>query len=238
MYTDLDVAHLYTLLNGWSQADDFYLARVMAANQVLDVGCGPGQLLRRARAAGHAGRLVGVDPDQAALTIARNDSSIEWNTGVAATMAFVAEFDLVVMSGHAFQSFITDDDLVASLAAIHRALTPDGIFTFETRNPARREWEDWAAGEPFCITDHRGVPVTVSYQVLSVVGDVVTLTETTIAPDGEVLRVDEGKLRFIDPTLLADLLVSTGFSIESQFGDWDETPFDEDASELITIARA
>jgi len=238
MYTDLDVAHLYTLLNGWSRADDFYLARVMASNRVLDVGCGPGQLLRRARTEGHAGRLVGVDPDQAALTLARHDSSIEWHTGIAATMSFAAEFDLVVMSGHAFQSFITDDDLVASLAAIHRALAPGGMFAFETRNPARREWEDWAAGEPFSTIDHRGIPVIVSYQILSVAGDIVTLTETTATPDGTLLRVDEGQLRFIDPTLLSDLLVTSGFSIAARFGDWDETPFDPDAAELITIARA
>jgi SAM-dependent methyltransferase len=237
MYTDLDVAHFYTLLNGWSQADDFYLARVMAASRVLDVGCGPGQLLRRARSAGHVGRLVGVDPDLAALTLARNDSSIEWHTGIAASMQFNAEFDLVVMTGHAFQSFITDDDLVASLAAIHQSLVPGGAFAFETRNPARREWEDWASGQPLSITDHRGVPVTVSYQILSVDADVVTLTETTTATDGTVLRVDEGQLRFFDPGSLTDLLVSTGFSIESQFGDWDETLFGPDAAELITISR-
>ena len=39
----------------------------MAAPSVLDVGCGTGRLLHRAREAGHAGRLCGVDPDVAAL---------------------------------------------------------------------------------------------------------------------------------------------------------------------------
>ena len=106
------------------------------------------------------------------------------------------------------------------------------------RNPARREWDDWAAGEPFSTIDHRGVPVIVSYQILSVAGDIVTLTETTATADGTLLRVDEGQLRFIDPTWLTNLLVSSGFSIAARFGNWDEMPFDPDAAELITIARA
>jgi SAM-dependent methyltransferase len=49
----------------------FYLPLVMEAASVLDVGCGTGMLLRRARAEGHAGRLCGLDPAAAMLDVAR-----------------------------------------------------------------------------------------------------------------------------------------------------------------------
>jgi SAM-dependent methyltransferase len=55
----------------WGPSDDFYLSFVMDAPSVLDVGCGTGRLLHRAREAGHTGRLCGVDPDVAALERAR-----------------------------------------------------------------------------------------------------------------------------------------------------------------------
>ena len=50
----------------------------MAAPSVLDVGCGTGRLPHRAREAGHAGRLCGVDPDVAALERGRRRAGIEW----------------------------------------------------------------------------------------------------------------------------------------------------------------
>jgi SAM-dependent methyltransferase len=61
----------YDVLNPWGPSDDFYLELVMAAGGVLDVGCGTGTLLHRARDAGHPGRLCGLDPDPTILDQAR-----------------------------------------------------------------------------------------------------------------------------------------------------------------------
>ncbi len=237
MYDDDDVAQLYVRLNGWSEADDIYLGQVMAATRVLDVGCGPGRLLQEARRAGHSGELVGIDPDRAALAIARTDPSIRWLDGVAATMPFVADFDLAVMTGHAFQCLIADEEIRASLRGIHRALTPGGTFAFETRNPTARAWETWGSMAPLAVVDHRGEDVLVSYEILAVEDDVVTLTETTARPDGTTLRIDEGKLRFLSPERLNDELQAAGFTIVAQYGDWAATPFTSAHSELIIVAR-
>ena len=38
------------------------LPMILAAESVLDVGCGTGALLHWARESGHGGRLVGLDP--------------------------------------------------------------------------------------------------------------------------------------------------------------------------------
>ncbi|MDQ3443863.1 MAG: class I SAM-dependent methyltransferase [Chloroflexota bacterium] len=86
MYSDAEAAALYNLLNPWGASDDVYLSLVMGSPTVLDGGCGTGTMLHRARSAGHTGRLVGIDPDRAALARARQRNDIEWNEGTAASM--------------------------------------------------------------------------------------------------------------------------------------------------------
>src|SRR5262245_3336511 len=137
-YSDAEAAALYDVLNPWSADSDFYLPLVMAADSVLDVGCGTGTLLHRARQEGHNGRLCGVDPEQAMVARALGRDDIEWVDGTAAGMTWAGEFELAVMTGHAFQMLVSDDEVRASLAAIRRALAPRGCFAFETRNPRLR----------------------------------------------------------------------------------------------------
>lgn len=236
MYSASDAANLYNLLNPWGPSDDFYLTLAMASSSVLDIGCGTGTMLHRARAAGHAGRLVGIDPDRAALDVAQRRSDIDWIEATAASMTWDRDFDLAVMMSHGFQSFVTDDVLRKSLAAIHRALAAGGRFVFETRNPASREWEDWHPGNPIDVVDPAGRAVIVTYQVLSVDGDVVTVTETTSDPDGGVLRVDRAQLRFLDAGALAHL-AEAGFVIDAQHGGWFGEALDQGGSKIVTFAR-
>ncbi|MGQ4333886.1 methyltransferase domain-containing protein, partial [Streptomyces hayashii] len=66
-FADLALAALYDSINPWGPDDDFYLDLVSSADAVLDVGCGTGRLLARAAAAGHPGRLTGLDPAAAML---------------------------------------------------------------------------------------------------------------------------------------------------------------------------
>ena len=149
-------AETYDAFNAWAPSDDFYLGLVMEAKSVLDVGCGTGTLLHRARRDGHNGRLCGLDPDPAMLQLARRRRDIEWVLSDAASARFDGEFDLALMASHAFQNFITDDDLRASLAAIRTALVDGGRFAFETRNPLVRAWESWNPGNPFEVVDADG----------------------------------------------------------------------------------
>jgi len=82
-YSDRDVALLYDVLNPWGAGEAFYLDLVMGADSVLDVGCGTGAILKRARAEGHRGRLVGLDPDLSMLEVARERGDITWHEGKA-----------------------------------------------------------------------------------------------------------------------------------------------------------
>ena len=243
MFSDADAAALYDVLNPWDPGrrpgDRFYHELVMAADSVLDVGCGTGAMLAHAHARdhGHRGRLAGLDPDRAALDRARRRASIEWVEGTAADARWKAEFDLATMTGHAFQCLITDQDLRASLAAIHATLRENGHFAFETRHPQARAWQDWNPSNASGITDTAGRALRVWHEVESVISDVITVTETTARPDGTVLRIDLASLRFPGPQTLSTFLADAGFEIEAQYGNWHRGPITTTSQEIVTIAR-
>ncbi|WIX79610.1 class I SAM-dependent methyltransferase [Amycolatopsis carbonis] len=238
MLSDDEAAELYDVLNTWGDfpADHFYDALVERAPNVLDVGCGTGGMLHHARDRGHRGRLVGLDPDRAALTRARRRTDVEWWEGTAAALSAEAEFDLVTMTGHAFQCLTADEDLRCSLSAIRRALRPGGRFAFETRHPRAKAWEDWTPAHP--VTVSRPRPLRLWHEVESVVGDVVSFTEAVADPEGTVLRVDRAALRFLGPDELDEFLTVAGFVVEERFGDWERGPLTEQSREIVTIASA
>ncbi|MFE7130983.1 class I SAM-dependent methyltransferase [Streptomyces sp. NPDC057638] len=244
VFSDADAAALYDVLNPWDpdrRADaGFYFPLVMDSGSVLDVGCGTGAMLRLARERGHRGRLVGLDPDRAALERARRRADVEWVEGTAAEAKSGAGFDLATMTGHAFQDLVTDRVVRDSLAAIHAALRRGGRFVFETRHPQARAWEEWTASNPddvVEVVDEAGRALRYWHDVDSVVGDVVTIRGTVAQPDGTVLRVLRESLRFLQVAALNGFLAEAGFEIEEQYGAWSREPVTASSREIITIVR-
>ena len=232
------LAELYDLLNPWGRSDDFYLELVLSARSVLDVGCGTGGLLHRAREAGHAGRLCGFDPDAGMLSRAQQWTDIEWVATDAASAKWDREFELAVMASHAFQFLVTDDELRASLTAIRSALVDGGLFAFETRNPLLREWEQWVPANSFSTVDAAGASLRVEYDIeRPVVGDVVRVGETFVSPSWDGPHTEWASMRFLSVSALNAFLVEAGFVVEAQFGDWDRQPLTDTSSEIITLAR-
>jgi ubiquinone/menaquinone biosynthesis C-methylase UbiE len=239
-FADTDLAAWYDVFCSWEQRDDlaFYLPLVMSADTVLDVGCGTGLLLHRARQAGHTGRLCGVDPAVGMLERARKRADVEWILGDLGSTAWDREFDLVVMTGHAFQVFVTDDELRTALAAIRAALTEAGRFVFETRNPMARAREHWAPGNAVEAVDAHGVVVRMAHEVETpVAGDLVRFTTTYTSSRWDGPRESRSTLRFLDPDTLCSFLSGAGLAVEEQFGHWDRHPLTDTSPEIITIAR-
>jgi SAM-dependent methyltransferase len=235
-YSDADAAELYDLLNAWGKSDDFYLSFVMGAGSVLDVGCGTGALLARAREVGHTGRFAGIDPDVAMLQRARRRvPDVEWVEGKAADIAWVGEFEVAVMASNAFQFLVAD--LEESLERIGTALVDGGRFVFGTRNPEVREWENWNPSNPYDVVDHNGRELRMIYHVEQVEGDVVTFTETTALRDDTPLRIDRASLNFLGADTLNAALTKAGFTVEAQYGDWSRGQLTETSDDIITIAR-
>jgi ubiquinone/menaquinone biosynthesis C-methylase UbiE len=240
LFSDTDLAALY---DAWWPPDQrrdihFYLPLVMSAEAVLDAGCGTGALLHEARQSGHQGRLCGLDPAAGMLAQARKRRDIEWVLGDLKSIAWAHEFDLIVMTGHAFQALIEDDEIRKSLAAIRLALTNNGRFAFETRNPLARTWEDWTPKNAVEVTGAVGATVRITTQVETPFdGRIVSFTHTFTSPTWARPQLSRSTLRFLDTDLLSSFLADGGLAIEEQFGDWDRKPLTDTSPEIINIVR-
>jgi SAM-dependent methyltransferase len=242
-FSDLELAELYDALFSRERVSrrdfDFYLPLVMAADSVVDVGCGTGALLHRARRMGHRGTLCGLDPAPGMIAVARRHHDIEWILGDLAAANLARRFDLIVMTGHAFQVLLEDEEIRRTLAMMRALLTPRGRFAFETRNPAAHDWETWPQKYAAEVVDRRGEPVRVACSIdRPFDGRAVSFTQTYTSPAWDAPRVSRGKLRFLDTSAVAAFLAEAGLAVEAQFGDWDRTPLTDASPEIITLARA
>jgi SAM-dependent methyltransferase len=237
LFEDRYLASLYDLICVDRGDESYYQHLIESAGSVLDVGCGTGTSLHRARRSGHRGRLVGIDPADGMLAQARRYPDIEWLRGTLPDAGFSGEFDLVYMTGHAFQVLLTDEEISAFLTAAAAALKPSGRLAFETRNPLVRAWETWTPDAVTEIVDDAGRTVRVWHEVQSVEGEFVTFTESYASDAWPEPKVSRSTLRFVHAEHLDHLLAGAGFTVDERYGNWDRSLFTPASPEIITVAH-
>lgn len=154
LYHDPALAAFYDWDNPWPADFDWFLTLVQGAGSVLDLGCGTG--IFSAAMARRGAKVVGVDPAEAMLDLARRRGAegVVWVHAAAQGLDLGRRFDAVVMTGHAFQTLLTDSDRAACLATIARHLAPHGRFFFDSRNPEAQEWQRWTPEATRAIRAH------------------------------------------------------------------------------------
>ncbi|WP_025274706.1 class I SAM-dependent methyltransferase [Haloglycomyces albus] len=237
-FNDDAIAELYDLEFRWAREDDYYLDAIMNSERVLDIGCGTGRMLHAARDRGFSGRLVGIDPAESMLRRARRRPDIEWYEGYAPDFAWRDEFDLVFMTGHAFQYLLSDTDIAATLGAVATFLSPGGRFVFETRNPADRAWERWAERYSTTVTTSDGAVVDCDYTVDPITDERwISTTTVNSSAQWEEPVIMRQTLRFVTVEELDDRLRSAGLKVVHRYGDWDLSPMSSSSPEIITVAE-
>ena len=252
-YTDPALVSRYDAENSGRDDTLFYLdlAARLQAQTVVDVGCGTGVLavaLATTDLPPTVGRrtVVGVDPAAPMLDVARARPGAEQVTWVEGTVDALLDadqpvaagsVDLVVMTGHVAQVFLTDDDWAHVLQAAATLLRPGGHLSFETRDPDARAWTRWT---PYrtreTTTGDDGVVSTGWVEVTSVADGLVTFDGHTVLEDG-VDRVSTSTLRFRSRSEVEDSLAAAGFDVVELVGDWDRSPVGPQTSELVVVAR-
>jgi SAM-dependent methyltransferase len=232
------LASIYDALDPDRSDLDAYLAIIeeFGARSVLDLGCGTGVYALMLAERGI--EVIGVDPAGASLAVARGKPAAErvrWIHGDASAIPTSVTVDLVTMTANVAQVFLTDADWRTTLAACHRAIRPGGRLVFESRDPARRAWEEWTEGRTRSTTDIPGVGrVTDWVEVTEVVDDgaLVSFTSPNVfEADGAVI-VSRSTLRFRTRAELEASLEWAGFVVD-EVRDAPDRP----GRELVFVAR-
>lgn len=224
-FSDQKLADLYDLGNAGSEDRDFYLSLVgETPERILDLGCGTGLLCLAYAARGHD--VTGLDPAAAMLNVARRAPGadrVNWIMGQAETFQSDARFDLIIMTGHAFQVLLTDDQVAATMRTMARYLAPGGRAVFESRNP-NLDWDAIWVRDYTMPTDQG--PVRAVRRMIS----------TERAPDylafawdyhfGEDVVTSDSTVRFMTHTQIIEAGSKAGLKLSELFGDWDRSPFD------------
>ena len=114
--------------------------RLEPRSRVLDLGCGSGRRTIELARRGH--RVLGVDPDERALSVARAAAKgeklhVHFTKADTRAISYRAEIDAVVSLDGAFGQLPNDRDDQRCLEAARKALKPGGQLLIDTLN---KEW--------------------------------------------------------------------------------------------------
>ncbi|WP_340115327.1 class I SAM-dependent methyltransferase [Pelagibius sp. 7325] len=240
LYDDPELVQFYDLENGWRADFDFCAGLAADARSVLDLGCGTGEL-----AAGIAQRfpdcaVTGADPAASMLEIARRrlgGDKVAWVEADARTLDLGRRFDLIVLTGHAFQVFLTPEDQLAALRTIARHLNPRGSFVFDSRNPSAEEWRTWVPEESRHEVEHQTLGTVEAWNDVAhdpASGIVTYESHYRVAGNGKHLTATS-KIRFTPKEELEGLIAEAGLHVTRWYGDWQQNPWTRKSKEIIPL---
>jgi len=233
-YQNSQIAKIYDHANSRARDTDFYLSLAgVRPCSVLDLGCGTGLLCCALAERGH--RVTGVDPAAAMLAVARRKphaEQVEWVESSAQSYRARRRFDLIVMTGHAFQILLTDADALAVFETMRGHLKEGGRVAFETRNP-RVDWAGEWAGR---VRTLPGGQVLETLEITGEDGEFISFQTSYRLSHGTLTT--SSTLRFSPREHVAALIARAGLVVREVFGEWDAGRFDPARSrEIIFIAE-
>jgi SAM-dependent methyltransferase len=176
------------------------------------------------------------------LEIARErpgGKGVSWVQGDARNVRLERYFDLVVLTRHAFQVFLTDEDQRAALSTIAAHLAPGGRFIFDTRNPAAEEWREWTperSGRRFEAPGLGAVEAWNDAVHDAATGIVTYRTHYRVAENGQLYSASSD-IRFTNRGSLTAMLDGAGLEVDEWLGDWNGGPCGPALPEFIPIGR-
>lgn len=233
-YRDEQLVELYDTDNAGREDHEYYrtLAEAVEAKKILDFGCGTGLLTRSLATAGRV--VIGVDPSATMLGYARRQSAAEtvsWIDGDATAIAPTGDGDLVVSSGNTMMH-LSAQAYPQALNCLAAALKPEGVISFDTRNPAARAWAQWTRSATYTERDIPSGRLREWIEVTERDGDRVVFNAHNVFQNGRE-AVYTNVLYFRAAQEIATDLERAGFDDIRVYGRWHGEPVADHSTVLV-----
>ena len=220
-------------LNLYPNTPHTYSSPNACGPRLLDLGCGFGRISAELARRGFA--VTGIDITESYLRTAREDAAyegldIEYVHGDSRNFARPDFFDAAASLYISFGYFENQDDDLRVLRNVCHSLKEGGAFIIETlgKEIAVR---DFVEAEWF---ERAGFTVLTEYEAL----DSWTRLKNRwiLIKDGK--RIEKVfSQRLYAASELRSLLLEAGFGSVEIYGNWDESPYDQNAEKLIVVGR-
>ncbi len=241
LYGDPHLAQFYDIENGWAEDLQHCKNLALGCSSVLDLGCGTG-LLAASLVQRDGCEAVGVDSAEAMLSIAAKrpgGKRAHWIQGDARNIRLNRQFDLVVLTGHAFQVFLTDEDRTLVLRTIASHLKPEGRFVFDSRNPDVEEWKNWTPAKSTRHIEHPMVGRVLAWNDVSheAASGIVTYGSYYKIVADDRLYSSQSKIAFPSQEQISSLVDGANLAVQEWLGDWSGAPYTSMARQIIPVGR-
>jgi len=231
------LAEIYDIAYPRDKDTDFYVSLAGPRScSVHDLGCGAGVLCCALAERRH--QVTGVDPASAMLAIAKRKlyaERVEWIESPAQSYRSQRRFDLIVMTGHAFQVLLTDADALGVFATMRSHLRGRGKVVFETRNPPI-DWAGEWAQRPAMIHMLPNGEVTETLEGAEKDGEFISFRTCYRFP--HTTLTTDSRLRFPSRERVESLVSDSCLVVRAVLGDWSAGPFQPERSrEMIFLAE-
>ena len=176
------------------------------------------------------------DPELTQFYDIENGWSDDTRYCLALAVAGQSVLDLVVLTGHAFQVFLSDDDQRVVCETIAAHLKPGGQFIFDSRNPECREWLEWTPEQSRRVIHHP------QFGRIAAWNDVTHDAATGIVTYGTFYRADDGRqwqassrIRFALKEDIAARIAEAGLCVHEWLGGWTRSAFTPDSKQIIAL---
>ncbi|MBD2796806.1 class I SAM-dependent methyltransferase [Xenorhabdus sp. 18] len=240
LYQDSNLAQFYDFDNEWTPDYDYYVELAKNAHAILDLGCGTGRLTNQIALTYPDKVVFGSDIAGSMLDIAKSKpagSQITWVQSDAKQLALSQKFDLIILSGHAFQVFLTHQERVAVLKRIDEHLAEGGKCIFDSRNPLAKEWLTWTEAESKRQFYHPTLGPVLAWNDFRIDDTTVIYgTYYQIVNSKQEYRAFSA-ITFASFTEIEQALADANLIAANVFGNWQEEAYHDQAEEMIFIVR-